>query len=99
MCGRRSEGPLCEDIYPPPPQDTSNVFAAVDLLSHSSSDSAKFKRAWLQTKVLRSSILYAGGFPDSLSRALSIPLNHKEIASIMVVTRAILPKIYSNAIT
>ena len=24
-----------EDLYPPPPQDISNVFAAVDLLSQS----------------------------------------------------------------
>ena len=34
-----------EDLDPPPPQDISNVFAAEDLLSHSSSDSAKYKRA------------------------------------------------------
>ena len=34
-----------EGLDPPPPQDISNVFAASDLLSCSSSDSAKYKRA------------------------------------------------------
>ena len=34
-----------EEIYPPPPQDISNLFAAADFLSQSSSDSDKYKRA------------------------------------------------------
>ena len=34
-----------EDLDPPPPQDISNVFAAADLLSRSSSDSDQYKRA------------------------------------------------------
>ena len=34
-----------EDIDPPPPQDISNVFAAADLLSQSSYDTVKYKRA------------------------------------------------------
>ena len=49
-----------EDLDPPPPQDISNVFAAAVLLSYSSSDSAKYKRAWLKAKVIHSSILSAG---------------------------------------
>ena len=39
-----------EDIYPPPPQDISNVFSAADLSSHSSSDSNKYKCAWHRAK-------------------------------------------------
>ena len=88
-----------EDIYPPPPQDISNVFAVADLLSHSSSDSNKYKREWLKAKLIRSSILSAGEFPDSYIRALSIALNHKEISSNMAVTGAIFPKNYANAIS
>ena len=34
-----------EDLDPSSPQYIPNVFAAADLLSHSSSDSAKYKRA------------------------------------------------------
>ena len=34
-----------EDIDPPPPHDISNVFAAADLSSCSSSDSAKYKHS------------------------------------------------------
>ena len=49
-----------EDLDPPQPQDISNVFAAADLSSRSSSDSAKYKCAWLKAKVIRSSILSAG---------------------------------------
>ena len=49
-----------EDLYPPPPQDISNVSAAADLSSHLSFDSAKYKRAWFKAKVIRSSILSAG---------------------------------------
>ena len=88
-----------EDIYPPLPQYISNVFSAADLLSHSSSDSAKYKHAWLKAKLICSSILSAGVCPDACSRALSIALNHKEIASVMAVTGAILPKKYANVIT
>ena len=49
-----------EEIDPPPPQDISNVFPAAELLSLSSSDSAKYKRAWHKAKVIRSSVLSAG---------------------------------------
>ena len=37
-----------EDPDTPSPQDISNVFAVTDLSSQSSSDSAKFKRAYLK---------------------------------------------------
>ena len=50
-----------EDLDLPPPQDISNLFSAADLSSCSSSDSKKYKRAWLKAKVIRSSILSAGG--------------------------------------
>ena len=66
-----------EDLDPPPPQNISDVFAASDLSSHSSSDSAKYKSAWIKEKVIRSSILSAGQCPDACSRSLSISLNHK----------------------
>ena len=49
-----------EDLDPPPPQDIWNVSAAAELLSHSSSDSVKYKHAWLTAKVIFSSILSAG---------------------------------------
>ena len=49
-----------EELDPPPPQDISNLFSAADLLSCSSSDSAKYKRAWLKAKLIRSSYLSAG---------------------------------------
>ena len=49
-----------EELYPPPPQDISNVFEATDLSSRSSSDSDKYKCEWLKAKVIHSSILYAG---------------------------------------
>ena len=78
-----------EYLDPPPPQDISNVFSAADLSSHSSSDSAKYKCAWLKANVIRSSILSSGECPDACSRALFIALNHKEIASIMSVTGTI----------
>ena len=87
------------DIDPPPPQDISNVFAASDLSSQSSYDSVKYKLAWHRAKGVRYSILYSGESPDALSRALSIALNHKEIASILVVNSTILPKRYANVIT
>ena len=38
-------------------------------------------------------------FPDACSIALSIALNHKDIAFILEVTGSILPKKYANAIT
>ena len=88
-----------EDLDPPPPQDISNVFAAADLSSRSSSDSNKYKRAWLKAKVIRSSILSAGECPDACSRTLSILMNDKEISSIMAVTGAIFPERYANVIT
>ena len=49
-----------EELYPPTPQDILNLFAAADLSSHSSSDSAEYKRAWLEAKLIRSSILSDG---------------------------------------
>ena len=49
-----------EDIDPPPPQDISNVFAAAYLSYQSSSDSAKYKRAWQKVILICSSILSAG---------------------------------------
>ena len=52
-----------EHLDPPPPQDISNMFAAADLSSHSSSDSTKYKRAWIKAKVIRSYILSAGECP------------------------------------
>ena len=65
------------DIYPSQPQDIYNVFAAADLSSCSSSDSAKYKRAWLKAKGIRSSILSAGECSDACSRKLFVALNHK----------------------
>ena len=87
-----------EELDPPPPQDTSNVFAAADLSYCSSSDSDKYKRAWLKAKVIRSYILSTGKYPDTCSISLYIALNHKEIVSIMVVTGAVFPEKYSNEI-
>ena len=54
-----------EDIYTPPLQDISNVFAAADLLSQSSYDTAKYKHAWHRAKGIRSSILSSGEIPDT----------------------------------
>ena len=47
------------NIDPPLPQGILNVFAVAYLPYHSSSDSAKYKRAWNKAKVIRSSILYS----------------------------------------
>ena len=88
-----------EDIDTPPPQDILNVFAAADLSSQSSYDTVKYKCAWHRAKGIRSSILSSGESLGAHSRALSIVLNHREIAYIMAVTGAIFPKIYVNAIT
>ena len=88
-----------EDIDPPPPQDISNVFSSSELLAQSSSDSAKYKPAWYNARLIRSYILSAEENPDTCSRALSIALNHKEISSIMVMTGTIFPKIYANVIS
>ena len=88
-----------EYIDPPPPHDISNVFAAAYLSSRLSSDSAKYKRAWLKAKVIHSYILSAVGFPDTCSISLCIAPNHREIAPIMPVDGAIFPKQYANAIT
>ena len=87
-----------EDIDTPTPQDISNVFAAADLSSQSSYDSVQYKRAWHRAKGICSSILSSRKSPDTQSRALSIALNHREIASIMAVTGTILPKRYANVI-
>ena len=75
------------------------MFAATDLLSQSSYDTVKYKRAWHRAKGIRSSILSSGESPDASSRALSITLNHREIVFIMAVTGTILPKRYANVIT
>ena len=66
-----------EDMDPPLTKDTYNMFAAADLLSFSSYDSAKYKRAWHKKRVIRSFILYFWECPDACSRSLSIALNHK----------------------
>ena len=88
-----------EDIDPSPRQNISNVFAAADLSSQSSYDTVKYKRAWHRGKGISSSVLSSGEIPDAQSRALSIALNHREIASIMAVTGTILPRRYANVIT
>ena len=88
-----------EDIDTPPSQDILNVFAAADLSSQSSYDTVKYKRAWHRAKGIRSSILSYGESPDAHCRALSIAMNHRELASIMAVTGTILPKRYANVIT
>ena len=49
-----------EELDLPPPQDISNVFAEAYLSSRASSDSAKYKRAWLKAKLIRSSIFLLG---------------------------------------
>ena len=67
--------------------------------SQSSYNTVKYKCAWHRAKAIRSYILSSGESPDAQSRALSIALNHKEIASIMVVTGTILPEQYANVIT
>ena len=76
----------------PPSQDITNVFVAADLLSQSSYDTVKYKRAWHRAKGISSSILSSGESSDAQSRAFSIAMNHREIASIM-------PKRYANVIT
>ena len=88
-----------EYINTPPPQDISNVFAAADLSSQSSYDTVKYKRAWHRAKGISSSNLSSGKSTDAQSRALSIVLNHRGIASILAVTDTILPKLYANVIT
>ena len=57
-----------EDLYPTLPYNISNVFAEADLLSHLSSDSAKYKHVWIKAKVIRYFILSAGEYPDPCSR-------------------------------
>ena len=54
-----------EDTDTPPPQDILNVFPAADLLSQSSYDTVKYKRAWHRAKGIRSSILSSGETPDA----------------------------------
>ena len=65
-----------KDLDPPPPQDISNVFAAAEFSSQSSSDSAKYKRARHKVKLIRSSILSAGESTDECIIAFSIAQNH-----------------------
>ena len=69
------------------------------LTSQSSYDTVEYKRAWHRANGIQSSILSSGESTDARSRSLSIALNHKEIASIMVVTGTFLPKQYANVIT
>ena len=88
-----------EDIDTPPPRDISNMFAEADLSYQSSYDTVKYKRAWHRAKGIRSYILSSGESPEEQSRAFSIALNHREIASIMAVTGTIFPKRYANIIT
>ena len=88
-----------EELDTPPPQDISNLFAAEDLSSCSSSYSVKYKREWIKAKVIRSYILSSGKCPDACSKSLSIALNHKQIASIMAVTSAIFQNKKTNTIT
>ena len=45
------------------------------------------------------SILSSGDSPDAQSRAFSIAMNHRQIASVMEVTGTILPERYANVIT
>ena len=85
-----------EDIDTPSPQHILNVFAAVDLSSHLSPDSNKYKHAWLKEKVICYSILSAGECTDACSISLSIALNYKQNASIIAVTSAIFPKKYAS---
>ena len=75
------------------------MFSSADLSYQSSSDSAKYKRAYYKARVILSSILSAGESPDACSSTLSIALKHKENLSIMAVTSAILPKKKANYIT
>ena len=49
-----------EELYPPSPQDISNVFVAENLLSCSSSDSDKYKCAWINAELIHSSVLSGG---------------------------------------
>ena len=53
-----------EELDLPPPQDIYNVFSEADLLSLSSSDSAKYKHAWLKANIICYSILNAGECPE-----------------------------------
>ena len=75
------------------------MFAAADLSSCSSYDSAKYKLAWIKAKLIRFPILYAQECPDACSRALYIAPNNKEFTSLWLVTGAIYPKKHANAIT
>ena len=43
-----------EELDPQPPQYIYNVFSAADLSSISSSDSAKYKSAWIKAKAIHS---------------------------------------------
>ena len=54
-----------EELDTPTTQDISNVFAAADLLSQSSYDPVKYKRAWHRSKGIHSYILSSGEIPDA----------------------------------
>ena len=49
-----------EELYTPSTEVILNLFASSDLSSHSSSDSAKYKCAWLKAKLFYYSILSDG---------------------------------------
>ena len=49
-----------EELDPPPPHHISNLSVEADLSSRSSSDSAKYKRAWIKAKAIHYYILYSG---------------------------------------
>ena len=66
-----------EELDHQPPQDILTVFSASDLSSCSYPDSDKYKRAWLKSKIIRSSILSSGECPDACSRELSLSLHYK----------------------
>ena len=88
-----------EYLDPPSPQDISNLFVEKDLSSCSSSNSVKYKLAWLKAKVILFYTLSAEEFPDACSSTLSIAPNHKEIALVMVGDWRHFAKKYDNAIS
>ena len=49
-----------KDINLLPLQDISNVFSSAYLFDQSSSNSAKYKREWYKSRVIRTYILSAG---------------------------------------
>ena len=49
-----------KDLDPPLSQDRSNIFSSAGLSDKSSSDLAKYKRAWYKARLIRSYILSTG---------------------------------------